>query len=155
MQFCHDCGTIDFEISFGPAPVSKRNKAEIWILRLIPMVPSALYVFALNNATSAFPSKGISSMMDTLAEDGYGLVLPELVACSNAKRSNSSYVSCGPLFVAKFTVLTFSVFSFRTVRPLMAQIKARCSAPALVERAHLAVLNLARLSAGTQSFSAV
>lgn len=153
MQFFHDRGTLHFDVRFGPAPASERNKAGIWNLRVISMVSCTL-VFCLNKAISACSSKEMSAMVTPSSDDGCDRILTEPAICGSVERSDSSDALCGSLLLAKFTVQTFSASTVLTVRLPMAQVDVMCSACLRVVRALVAVLESARLAADIRSSSA-
>lgn len=54
-RFRHDDDTIDYEIRFRSAPVSRRNMTGTCVPRCTQMGCLIFYVFALTNAISAIP----------------------------------------------------------------------------------------------------
>lgn len=119
------------------------------------MVSLALYVFALNDAKSYFPSKRTSSILDT-SIDGVCTGLPPKFATScNASRSDSDDVPCGRLLLGKFTVQTCSAPNVLTISSPLAHVALACSSSSLVVQALDTVLEVARLPPGIQASSAV
>lgn len=86
--------------------MSKRNKAQIWILAVIQMVLSTLLVFALNYAISACASKEVSLMINTSSGDGRDRVLSELVTCGRAERLDLNDAPYERELVANLTTRT-------------------------------------------------
>lgn len=89
MRFNQNGGTDVFDVGFCSAAMSKGNKFVTWILRVAPMGPSTLYSLAINEAIFDSLSGGICLLLDTSINEGYNLVVPEFVACGNARRSSS------------------------------------------------------------------
>lgn len=88
MPACRDGGMTYIDRRFEPVFVSKRNKNEVWIFRLLPMATSNLFSFVLMNVILAILSKGISCVWHNANDDGFSPELYELVPCTNAKRSD-------------------------------------------------------------------
>lgn len=151
MQFCHDSGTINFEIKFGPALVSKSNKTGPSCVGMIPMASSALYVLAQNSSAPVFSSKGIRLMLRKSTDDGRSQVLLEIMVCGTFKRSDSNDAPSKGLVFAVFTFRTSSASNFFAVLSPLLHVEVACYTRSLLVRALAAVLNSARFPASTQT----
>lgn len=69
--------------------MSAKDKVGICILRVIPMVPSALFFIAPNDWISDLFSKRCFLMFVTSSDDGFIPAMLEFLICANAKRSDS------------------------------------------------------------------
>lgn len=76
------------------------------------MVSLTLDFFAPENAISAFPSKDISLMLNTLTDHGCSRVLPRFVIPGNAKRLDLYDFPRAQLLAAKFIFPFFHVYDF-------------------------------------------
>lgn len=92
-------------------------------------------------------------MFITCSEDGYNRILPEFVACYNAKRSDLNDASCGQLLIPKLTIQTSSASSASTTGSPMAEVAGVSSAWSLVVWALHENLNSARLRNDIQTSS--
>lgn len=125
MRFLHCGARIDFEMGLGPKPVSKRKKVRVWMLRVLPMAPSTLKVFALEKEVLDSPYKGIFPMYMTSSDDGCSGVLPKFLTCDNAERSDLNDTSCQRLLAAELTVRTASKSNFSTGIPRCRRLRFR------------------------------
>lgn len=116
MRLRHDSGKNGFEIWFGRAPLLKRKKIGTRILLVILIVISGLYIVALKNKISAFPSKRISSVVKTWTNDSYSRLMPKFAPCTNFKRSDWYDVLGKRLLVAWHTVRKPLTSTFSTAR---------------------------------------
>lgn len=107
-----------------------------------------LYVPVLGSAISAIPSRESSSILNTLAEDGYSRVIPGSVICGKAERSDLRDVPRDLLLIVRLTVQNSSASSLLFARPLQAHSEVASSARERFGRALVPVLDSKRLPAG-------